>query len=220
MKVWSLVKRVLYLGLGFLILLVDQLPFALISLKNPWSVVLLPLFILVITGACLYLGKRLGLIEGFKVLKDNEYWKWIGIDLLGITLIKYVGGIILWLEGHATTSNQEAIQNAQMNPLILFVFVVIAAPIIEELIFRGILMGKVFNPGSIVGLLVSAFLFGFAHGPDSIGAWIIYVGMGLGLAYIYRRTRKLEHAIVVHMINNYISFIFMMAFQYLLPLIK
>lgn len=33
MKVWSLVKRVLYLVLGFLILFVDQLPLALISLK-------------------------------------------------------------------------------------------------------------------------------------------------------------------------------------------
>lgn len=220
MKVWPLVKRGLYLVLGFSILLLEQLPLVYIGLDKPWSILALPLVMLGITGACLYLGKVLGLIEGFKTLKGSAPWKLIGFDFLGIYLIKTIGGIILQLEGHTSTSNQESIQNANINLLILFVFVVIAAPIVEELVFRGILMGKVFNPGSIIGMLVSAFLFGFVHTPDSIGAWIIYGGMGLGLAYIYRRTHKLEHAIVVHMINNSLSFIFMLALEFLQPFIR
>jgi membrane protease YdiL (CAAX protease family) len=37
---------------------------------------------------------------------------------------------------------------------------------------------------------------------DSIGAWIIYGGMGLALATVYRTTKKLEYSIMAHMINN------------------
>jgi predicted metal-dependent membrane protease len=37
---------------------------------------------------------------------------------------------------------------------------------------------------------------------DSIGAWIIYSGMGVVLATIYRTTKKLEYGIMAHVINN------------------
>ncbi|WP_411198121.1 CPBP family glutamic-type intramembrane protease [Streptococcus salivarius] len=37
---------------------------------------------------------------------------------------------------------------------------------------------------------------------DSIGAWIIYSGMGVVLATVYRTTKKLEYGIMAHMINN------------------
>ena len=71
-----------------------------------------------------------------------------------------------------------------------------------EVIFRGILMARVFNSNSIVGLIVSSFLFGLVHIPNSIGAWIIYSGMGLALATVYRTTKKLEYSIMAHMFNN------------------
>lgn len=220
MKIWSLVKRLLFLVLGFLILVVEQEPTRFISVKDPLSIGLLVLTMLLISAGALYLGKRLGLIEGFKNLKDAKSWKLIGLTFLGIFVIKYIGGIILTLEGQSNTANQSALVNANMNPLVLIVFAVIAAPIVEELVFRGILMGKVFNPNSIIGMLVSALLFGWAHGPTNLGSWIIYAGMGLGLAYLYRRTHKLEHTIALHMINNYIGVIFMLLAQVLVHFLK
>ena len=89
-----------------------------------------------------------------------------------------------------------------MNPIILITRSVIMAPIVEELVFRGLLMTRVFNSNSIVGLIVSSFLFGLVHIPNSVGAWIIYGGMGVALATVYRTTKKLEYSIMAHMINN------------------
>ena len=215
MKIWSFVKRLLFLVLAFLILNIEQIPVIFISSKDPVVIVLLILSMLMITAGALYLGKVLGLLEGFKNLKDAGSWKLIGLTFLATYVIKFIGGIVLGLEGQTNTNNQEALQNANMNPLVLIVFAVIVAPIVEELIFRGILMAKVFNPNSLIGMVVSALLFGWVHGPTNIGSWIIYAGMGFGLAYLYHRTHKLEHTIALHMINNYIGVIFMLLAQVL-----
>ena len=106
----------------------------------------------------------------------------------------------------SNSTNQEIIENAHMNPFLLITFTVIMAPIVEELVFRGLLMGRVFNPDSIVGLIVSSLLFGLVHMPNSIGVWIVYAGMGLALGIAYRKFQKLEYCIMAHIINNSIAF--------------
>jgi len=105
-------------------------------------------------------------------------------------------------EGITNTANQKVLESIHMNPIILITRSMIMAPIVEEVVFRGLLMARVFNSNSIVGLIVSSFLFGLVHIPNSIGAWIIYGGMGLALATVYRTTKKLEYSIMAHMINN------------------
>ena len=47
----------------------------------------------------------------------------------------------MW-EGVSNSTNQEIIENAHMNPFVLITVTVIMAPIVEELIFRGLLMGR------------------------------------------------------------------------------
>ena len=97
----------------------------------------------------------------------------IGLTYLGIYIVTRVGGMVMQMEGVSNSANQAAIENAHMNPFVLITVTVIMAPIVEELIFRGLLMGRVFNPDSIVGLTLSSLLFGLVHMPNSIGVWII-----------------------------------------------
>ena len=107
-----------------------------------------------------------------------------------------------------------------MNPFLLITFTVIMAPIVEELVFRGLLMGRVFNPDSIVGLIVSSLLFGLVHMPNSIGVWIVYAGMGLALGIAYRKFQKLEYCIMAHIINNSLAVSMLLLLQFLAPYIK
>ena len=81
-------------------------------------------------------------------------------------------------------------------------------------------MGRVFNPDSIVGLILSGLLFGLVHTPNSMGVWIIYGGMGLVLATVYRVSKKLEYSIMAHMINNSNAVSMMLLLQFLAPYIK
>ena len=121
--------------------------------------------------------------------------------------------------GVSNSANQAAIENAHMNPFVLITVTVIMAPIVEELIFRGLLMGRVFNPDSLVGLTLSSLLFGLVHMPNSIGVWIRYAGMGFTLGVVYRKCQKLEYCIIAHMINNSIVVSMMLLLQFLAPYI-
>ena len=216
----SIFKRFLYLLLAFLIFYIEQVSTAFVRIKDVRAVSLLILVTLLISAGALFLGKRVGLLEGFKALSSLKAWGMIGLTDLGIYIATNVGMSVMRMEGISNTTNQAAIENAHMNPFLLITFTVIMAPIVEELVFRGLLMGRIFTPDSIVGLIVSSLLFGLVHMPNSIGVWIVYAGMGFVLGIAYRKFQKLEYCIMAHMINNSIAVSMMLLLQLLAPYIK
>ena len=216
----SILKRFLYLLLAFLILIIIQGPTIYLGVKDASLVSLLVFLLLLKSAGALFLGKRLGLLEGFKTLSSLKAWGMIGLTYLGIYIVTRIGAMVMMMEGVSNSTNQATIENIHMNPFVLITFTVIMAPIVEELVFRGILMGRVFNPDSIVGLILSSLLFGLAHMPNSIGVWIVYAGMGFVLGTVYRKCQKLEYCIMAHMINNSIAVSMMLLIQLLAPYIK
>ena len=216
----SILKRFLYFLLAFLIFYIEQVSTTFVRVKDVRAVSLLILVTLLISAGALFLGKRLGLFEGFKALSSLKAWGMIGLTYLGIYIVTRIGSMVMMMEGVSNSTNQAAIENAHMNPFLLITFTVIMAPIVEEVVFRGLLMGRVFNPDSIVGLIVSGLLFGFVHMPNSIGVWIVYAGMGFVLGIAYRKFQKLEYCIMAHMINNSIAVSMMLLLQLLAPYIK
>ena len=216
----SILKRFLYLLLAFLILIIIQGPTIYLGVKDASLVSLLVFLLLLKSAGALFLGKRLGLLEGFKTLSSLKAWGMIGLTYLGIYIVTRIGAMVMMMEGVSNSTNQATIENIHMNPFVLITFTVIMAPIVEELVFRGILMGRVFNPDSIVGLILSSLLFGLAHMPNSIGVWIVYAGMGFVLGTVYRKCQKLEYCIIAHMINNSIVVSMMLLLQFLAPYIK
>ena len=216
----SIFKRFLYFLLAFLIFYIEQVSTAFVRVKDVRAVSLLILVTLLISVGALFLGKRVGLLEGFKALSSLKAWGMIGLTYLGIYIATNVGMSVMRMEGISNTTNQAAIENAHMIPFVLITFTVIMAPIVEELVFRGILMGRVFNPDSIVGLILSSLLFGLIHRPNSIGVWIVYAGMGFALGTVYRKFQKLEYCIMAHIINNSIAVSVVLLLQLLAPYIK
>ena len=216
----SILKRFLYLLLAFLILIIIQAPTIDLGVKDASLVSLLVFLLLLKSAGALFLGKCLGLLEGFKPLSSLKAWGMIGLTYLGIYIVTRIGAMVMMWEGVSNSTNQAIIENLHMNPFVLITFTVIMAPIVEELVFRGILMGRVFKPDSIVGLILSSLLFGLAHMPNSIGVWIVYAGMGFALGTAYRKFQKLEYCIMAHMINNTIAVSMMLLLQLLAPYIK
>ncbi|EHJ52585.1 CPBP family intramembrane glutamic endopeptidase [Streptococcus macacae] len=145
-------------------------------------------------------------------------WKSVKIAVLGILtlfVVRFIGVMILILEGKTTTNNQENVLKLfDSSPLLLlFVMIVIMAPLTEEIIFRG-LIPKLFSKRfEGLGFGLGTLLFSLAHSPTDIGSFVIYAGMGAVLAVICYRTKHLEYSIWVHALNNGLSF-----FQILLAL--
>lgn len=85
---------------------------------------------------------------------------------------------------------------------------VVLAPVMEEVLFRGILLESVRSKHSSGrAIVVSALMFGVVHiiPQQVINAFVI----GLILGYIYVRTESLWPVIIIHALNNAIAYVIM-----------
>lgn len=84
-----------------------------------------------------------------------------------------------------------------------FVVIVILAPVIEEIIFRGVLFNMLNRKlGVIPSLIISGSFFGILHFATFFPAAI----MGFVLGFIYHRTGDIRTSIKAHIFNNLVSF--------------
>ncbi|HEM6089952.1 TPA: CPBP family intramembrane metalloprotease [Streptococcus suis] len=217
-KDWNVVKNWKFLLVGLAVVVLNVLTqMAMFALPNFDGTNLL------IAAALILLAVVVGLVLTSKIglWKSEQKWgmlKNIGFVALAFIVmfgLKIIGGQLIMLEeGYGqTTANQEVINNSGLPVLLLFLFAVLFAPVLEELIFRGILMGKVFGKDSNVGLLLSSFLFGLIHNPTNIGSWVVYGGMGLVLGLAYRISGNYTNALILHSLNNLIGFLLMLLMQ-------
>ncbi len=81
----------------------------------------------------------------------------------------------------------------------LIIFVVIFGPIVEEIVFRGLVLGRwAAKKGLWRGVIGSSFVFAFLHPPFWIGAMVV----GVFLSMLYVSTRSLYVPIVFHGLYN------------------
>jgi len=105
--------------------------------------------------------------------------------------------------------NQIISEMIQM-PILAFISIVVLAPILEEMLFRGIILdGYLKNYSPVNSILISAFLFALIHGnlAQGIGAFV----MGLVTGLLYWQTKSLLFCIALHFTNNLAAFLAMMA---------
>ena len=94
----------------------------------------------------------------------------------------------------------------QRAPLTMTAYIVLFAPVLEELLLRGIFFqsfGSIENRGKRWLLLVlSAFVFGSLHSLPVHYDFLLYFAMGLVLGAAYLHTKDLKYPILIHMVNN------------------
>ncbi len=108
--------------------------------------------------------------------------------------------------------------------LLIFLTLVVFAPIAEELLFRGYLYGKLRRyVSSVTAVLLSSILFGALHlGFGELhelqwNAGINTLALGLCMAVLREYTGSVWSGIILHTIKNFIAFLFLFVVQ--LPLI-
>jgi len=85
---------------------------------------------------------------------------------------------------------------------------VVAAPILEEILFRGIVQDVITRRwGGLTGIFFGALIFGLIHiiPQQMVAAFAV----GLVLGYVYMRTRSLLAVVIIHAINNILSYLMM-----------
>lgn len=88
---------------------------------------------------------------------------------------------------------------------------VVAAPVLEELVFRKLLLGKLSVYGTEFAVVVSGVMFGVFH----YSVFQIFYGILLGilLGYVYAIFGKLRYTIVLHAIINFLGSVVALAVQ-------
>ncbi|MBQ8966893.1 CPBP family intramembrane glutamic endopeptidase [Ruminococcus sp.] len=81
-----------------------------------------------------------------------------------------------------------------------FLYVCIAAPLVEEIVFRGMILGALTKYGEIPAIFISALCFGLMHGniPQAAAAFVV----GLAYASLAVSSRSIVPSFIVHMLNN------------------
>ena len=97
------------------------------------------------------------------------------------------------------------------NPSIFtFLSIVVLAPILEELLFRGIILrGLLARMSAPKAIGLSSFLFGFVH----LNPWqfVSAFFMGLLLGWLFERQKSVANCVLVHFVANcagYITYVF------------
>lgn len=92
---------------------------------------------------------------------------------------------------------------ANTNLFLAIIYASIAAPIVEEVIFRKLLLNKLRRYGDIPAILLSAFAFGFFH--MNISQFFYATALGIIFAYVTIRTNTLRYSILLHVMINFIG---------------
>lgn len=146
------------------------------------------------------------LLVGKYVPLDRKTWGYHSSLKVLVTSVVFILAMGLWSNylselADLPNSMQEALEMMMRHPLGI-IAVVIMAPIVEELLFRGAIEGHLLRKwkhpaGAIV---FSSLVFGLVHG-NWVQAPFAFV-IGLALGWMYYRTGSLLPGILMHFVNN------------------
>lgn len=87
--------------------------------------------------------------------------------------------------------------------LLRFIYMVIMAPLVEEFLFRKILIDRLHIYGGALSVFISAMMFGLFHGNFSQMFYAFTLGLVFGAVYL--KTGKLHYTIILHMMINFLG---------------
>lgn len=156
-------------------------------------------------------------------LEGLPTWLDIGLALLGFVAYLILAGILTFVFSQFDWFNVEEAQEigfefgiVGVDRIVAYVVLVVIAPIVEEILFRGWLYEKLrvrlsrettVVAASVVSAILVSLLFGFVHGQWNVGVNVF--AMSLVLCAMREITGTIYSGILLHMIKNGIAFYFL-----------
>ncbi len=123
-----------------------------------------------------------------------------GAMYLGNLVGTLLNSVIARFLGHEIENDLDAIISSTPVWLLILV-VVIIGPVVEELMFRRVMIDRLSSYGAPVAIWVSAVAFGLFHG--NLYQFFYAALIGLVLGFIYTKTGRISYTIGIHMIINF-----------------
>jgi len=218
--IWALVYALIYFAVINIVGLLISYTFMLtgyVRNMNPLTLFLsfnkiLYLFVIIISTSLFITitkarGRKFLDFCGFKKT-DNKLLFYCIVLTLGLMPVVYIitNFLNLFFRSYDKTSNM--LQILTIDP-IMILFVVIFLPIMEEIIFRGLILNEVASSTKSFALavIIQAFLFGVIHGNIVQGVYAFILGLVLGgVVYIFQ---SIYLSIIMHCVFNLMGSIIM-----------
>ena len=159
-----------------------------------------PIFILMLIGtdkAQEKERKKISLSDLFILFLIGETLMYAG-NLVGNLLNETIGGAI----GKMPENEISTVINE--TPLwLIIVCMVVIGPIVEELIFRKLMIDRLAVYGDRMAIVFSSVAFGLMHG--NLYQFFYATLLGALLGYVYTRTREIKYTIYIHMAVNFLG---------------
>lgn len=149
-------------------------------------------------GLHVVLGKYVPL-DAFRLNTPNKS----SVLLVSAVLIVVMG---LWTnyfsELAGLPDNMKDVLVQMMDSPLGIISIVVAAPLVEELLFRGAIQGHLMRKWEkpCLGIVVSSLIFGVVHANPAQIPFAFVVGMALG--WMYYLTGSLVPGMLMHFVNN------------------
>ncbi len=101
--------------------------------------------------------------------------------------------------------SQSGLDSITMNttPAVMFAIVVVIGPLMEELVFRKLIIDRISRYGAMTATVISALIFGLCHG--NLQQFFYAFALGMFLGFIYLRTGNIRVTALLHMLVNLIG---------------
>lgn len=119
-------------------------------------------------------------------------------NIIGMVTSRVFGQIF---GGEAENRVADLIGQTRTSTAVLFV--VILAPIAEELLFRKFLIDAVYPYGEKTAVLLSGLMFGAFHG--NLYQFFYAAGLGCVFAYVYCKTGRVRYTMMLHAFINFLG---------------
>lgn len=129
------------------------------------------------------------------------------IICIGLAYAANIAGLIMTTVIGSFTGNTVENEIAGLvnllSPWSVLFYTVLCAPIMEEYVFRKLIVDRAVRYGQGVAVVLSGLMFGLFHG--NLNQFVYAAVIGMFLAYLYVKTGKLKITISLHMLFNFIG---------------
>lgn len=136
----------------------------------------------------------------------------IACNIIGLLLTTVIGLI----KGGAVNNVMVDLLSGSDNMLLLFIYMVLLAPVFEEYIFRKLLVDSTLRYGKGAAILLSGLIFGLFHG--NLNQFAYAFALGVFFAFLYIETGNIKFTIGLHMFLNFMGSTVGMLILRLLPI--
>lgn len=184
---------------------------AFVTFVSLMGILLLARFIFRIRISQMLKSDKNGIITGVKVFPFSLLLNYIFTMIISVITLAFSKRGIVIPEADFSVDKPTFVAGFSM-----FLYMVILAPIIEEIVYRGFILKLISPYGKTVSIVISAFIFGFMHG--NLSQFATAFATGLVYSAVAVKTGSILPTIVMHMLNNSVNFIAIVGEDYSLDI--